>query len=361
LWESWQKYFGFFVSLKISNTPPDEEYRENEMVGERVITGSPRSDGNACRILLACFDARIALTLNELLAGGCWPVEIAANGAEALKRLTGDDPSGIALLDMALTAPSAVEIAWELGRRPGPRLPWLVMMSANPVAETQRAALECGCDDFLPLPPDAMELRMRLHVAQRARALIGQIERHREELRFQTTHDPLTGMWNREELLRLIFQETDRVQRMKTDLCLLLMDLDGFSQVNHDYGYEAGDRVLTGLANRFRRQLRSYDLMGRCGEDEFLIALPGCRGECAMTLAERIRTTILARPFAVGSEATTLTASFGIAASRGRSPLVVLREAQRALAEARSAGRNCVRFCGPEEAPEAGEPAVQAG
>jgi GGDEF domain-containing protein len=64
-------------------------------------------------------------------------------------------------------------------------------------------------------------------------------------------------------------------------------------------------------------------------------------------LADRIREFILARPFAVDHEATTLNASFGVAISRGRSPLVVLREAERALAEAKLAGKNCVRGRAP--------------
>ena len=87
--------------------------------------------------------------------------------------------------------------------------------------------------------------------------------------------------------------------------------------------------------------------MGRCGEDEFLLALPGCTLENAMLLAGRIRANILGRPFPVDNEATTLTASIGVAVSRGRSPLVVLREAERSLAEAKLSG-NCVRGDAPE-------------
>jgi two-component system, cell cycle response regulator len=332
-----------------------------EEQGRDESTGWTREDPG---VLVGCADPRMALSLKEMLAAWRCRFEAMACGTDALDRLTADDPPAIALLDMDLSAPSAVEIAWDLGRRPQPRRTWLVMMSANPGAETRRAALDCGCDDFLALPPDAMELRMRLHVAQRARSLLLQVQKQRRELDFHTTHDGLTGLWNRESLLSLIFQETDRAQRMKLDLSLLLMDLDGFSQVNRDYGFEAGDRVLAGLANRFRRQLRSYDLMGRCGGDEFLLALPGCRGGCALALAERIRTTILARPFAVGSAATTLTASFGIAASRGRSPLVVLHEAEQALAAAKHAGKNCARFCGPDDpltATPMNAPAMLAG
>ena len=157
-----------------------------------------------------------------------------------------------------------------------------------------------------------------------------------------------TGLWNREALISLIFQETDRVQRMKTPLSLMLLDLDNFSRINHDYGHETGDRILIEVASRFRRQLRSYDLIGRCGEDEFLIALPGCTLENAIQLAGRIRQQILARPFTTDNDATTLTASIGVAVSRGRSPLIVLREAERALAEAKLSGKDCVRGDAPE-------------
>jgi two-component system, cell cycle response regulator len=320
------------------------------MVGDRWSAEATDRSGEGPSLLLGCSDTRAALNLKELLASWRYRVEPVTCGTEALERLQGGNPPGIALLEMDLEAPSGVEIAWELGRRPEPRRTWLVMMSARGGPERMRAILECGCDDFLALPPDAMDLRMRMRVAERARALMDQARKHEADVQFHLTHDGLTGLWNREALLRLIFQETDRVQRMKTDLCLMLIDLDGFSRVNHDYGYEAGDAVLNGLANRFRRQLRSYDLIGRCGEDEFLLGLPGCSDACALALAERIRTTILARPFAVGNEATTLTASFGISTSRGRSPLVVLREAELALDEAKHADKNCVRCWGPGQA-----------
>lgn len=313
------------------------------MIAESALTKPPGLSAEGRRILLAFSDQRIALAIKELLSAWQYHADSVASGSAALECLRGDDPPAIALLDMDLVAPSAVEIAWTLGLRETPPRTWLVFAAATPSLERRRAAIECGCDDFVTLPPDAMELRMRLRVAERAKSLMDRAQKHEADVRFHATHDALTGLWNREALLSLIFQETDRVQRMKTDLSLMLIDLDGFSRVNLDNGYEAGDSVLIALANRFRRQLRSYDLVGRCGEDEFLLALPGCGRDCAVALAERIRASILARPFTVGNQATTLTASFGIAASRGRSPLVVLREAEHALDEAKQAGRNCVR------------------
>jgi diguanylate cyclase (GGDEF)-like protein len=297
-------------------------------------------------VLLGCSNSATAAALADLLESWCYRVEIAENGADALAAMQAADPPSIAFLDMDLASPSGIEIARGLRDRQhqqNQRRTWTVLLSGGSDKDRLRTALDSGCDDFLLSPPDPADLRIRIRIAERLLALTGQLQKQSAELRYHSTHDGLTGLWNREALLSLIFQETDRVQRMKTGLCLMLLDLDDFSRLNHDYGYEAGDRILTELASRFRRQLRSYDLIGRCGEDEFLLALPGCTLEEAHVLASRVRQTILARPFAVGEEATTLTASFGLAVSRGRSPLVVLREAERALAEAKLSGKNCIR------------------
>jgi two-component system cell cycle response regulator len=290
--------------------------------------------------------------LAAILESWHYQIEVARNGTDVLGRIDSVNPPSIALLDMDLTSPNAVEVVWEVRRRQEQRRTWNILLSDRPGKDRLRAALQCGADDYFVCTAgatdfDCNELKVRIRVAERVLALTNRVQKQSAELRYHVTHDGLTGLWNREALLSLIFQETDRVQRMKTPLSLMLLDLDDFSRINQDYGYETGDRVLIELANRFRRQLRSYDLIGRCGEDEFLLALPGCDLENAVLLADRIRESILARPFPVDREATTLNASFGVAISRGRSPLVVLREAERALAEAKLAGKNCVRGRAP--------------
>src|SRR5690242_2924655 len=143
--------------------------------------------------------------------------------------------------------------------------------------------------------------------------------------------DKLTGLWTRDALLSQLFPETDRAQRMGTSLAFLLLDLDGFSQINAQHGRDAGDTVLQELGTRFRRFMRSYDLLGRVGGDRFLMVLPGCNSEHAQSLATRVRTVMLRRGFSANGQMITVSASLGIAQSRGRSPLVVLREAEQAL------------------------------
>ncbi|MFY9747026.1 MAG: diguanylate cyclase [Acidobacteriaceae bacterium] len=290
--------------------------------------------------------------LAAILESWHYQIEVARNGSDALGRIDSANPPSIALLDMDLASPNAVEVVWEVRRRQEQRRTWNILLSIHPGKDRLRAALQCGADDYFVFTTgasdlDSNELKVRIRVAERVLALTSRVQKQSAELRYHVTHDGLTGLWNREALLSLIFQETDRVQRMKTSLSLMLLDLDNFSRINHNYGYETGDRILIELANRFRRQLRSYDLIGRCGEDEFLLALPGCDLENAVLLGDRIRESILARPYTADDEATTLNASIGVAVSRGRSPLVVLREAERALAEAKLAGKNCVRGRAP--------------
>lgn len=299
-------------------------------------------------VLIGCPQSEMTDYLTTILESWHYQIETVASGTAALERLVSAAPPAIALLDMDLPGANGAEVVAEARRRQDRRRSWVILFSEQAGQERVRVALGSGCDDFLKLPADVSDLKVRIRVAERVLALSGQVQKQSAELRYQTTHDGLTGLWNREALLSLLFQETDRVQRMKTPLSLLLLDLDDFSRWNHDHGYEAGDRVLGELANRFRRQLRSYDLIGRCGEDEFLLALPGCTRENALALADRIREAILTRPFVAHNEAASLTASFGVAVSRGRSPLVVLREAERALAMAKLAGKNCVRDYAPE-------------
>lgn len=306
------------------------------------------------RVLLATADRESRLRFSEVLARLRYRCEPVQESAEALKALLSPDPPEIALLDERLPGASGLELAAEVKRRAGGSQTWIMLLSGSADAATVAEAADAGVDDLLLCPCggdagpiDELELRLRLNVASRVQELARQLRAQTQAVDFHASHDGLTGLWNRESLLSLLFPETDRVQRMGTPLAFLLLDLDGFARVNSEFGYEAGDGILQELARRLRRYMRSYDLLGRFGEDEFLLALPGCNAYQARHLASRIRTIMLRRPFAAGPDAITLTASIGLAQSRGRSPLVVLREAERALSNAKLEGRNCERESTP--------------
>ena len=298
-------------------------------------------------VLVATAEPGLGLQLAQILEKLVGPVQIVDSAASASVRLLSPEPPEIALLADSLPGQSGLDLAAEVKRRPGRKQTWIILLSAAANLFTIAAAADAGVDDLLLCPGgnavSETELRIRLSVASRMQQLSRQLHEQSEAASFYSSHDRLTGLWNRESLLSLLFPETDRVQRMSTPLAFLLLDIDSFARVNTDYGYEAGDKILKELATRLRRYMRSYDLLGRFGEDEFLLALPGCNSHQARHLAGRIRTIMLRKPFDAGHDFITLTASIGLAQSRGRSPLIVLREAERALAAAKLEGRNCER------------------
>jgi diguanylate cyclase (GGDEF)-like protein len=124
---------------------------------------------------------------------------------------------------------------------------------------------------------------------------------------------------------------------------MILFDIDDFGHWNSRLGSEACDELLRLVVRRANRLLRSYDLIGRPGMDEFLIGLPGCTFSNAVMLAERLRIDVFSSPYHVNGEAIRLSACFGVADSHGRSPMVVLREAEQALQLAKADGPESIR------------------
>lgn len=294
-------------------------------------------------ILLADADSASASSLNALLSSWNYHVEVLADGAAAFRRLNGANPPTLAIVNYELPSMMGFEVIAETRRRSRRQATWLMLMSGAADLEKIEMAHKSGVDDFLLKPINETDLLVRLRTAERIRHLYHELQGQMDAVRFHASHDGLTGLFNREAVTRLLFQETDRAQRMRTPLTLMLVDLDRFSEINSEFGYKTGDDVLREFGQRVRRYLRSYDVLGRCGEDEFLVGLPGCKIDQAVIMAERLQNTALARPYHIHRDVLNVTASIGLATSRGRSPLIVLREAERSLGNAKLAGRNCVR------------------
>jgi diguanylate cyclase (GGDEF)-like protein len=216
---------------------------------------------------------------------------------------------------------------------------------------TDRLAEEV-IDDLLPRAAEPAFLRLRLEAVLRNHGKSRELELLREAAALNSQMDRLTGIYNRETMLSMLFRETDRVQRMKSPLCVILFDIDDFGHWNLRLGSETCDELLCQVAARTTRLLRSYDLLGRAGNDEFLMALPGCTTVNAVLMAERIRMDVFSAPFRVNGDAIRLSACFGIANSLGRSPVVVLREAEQALLVAKAIGPESIQCAGdfPEPA-----------
>jgi len=163
-------------------------------------------------------------------------------------------------------------------------------------------------------------------------------------------YDALTELYNRRAFLELAEREVARAARLAAPTAALMIDLDNFKRVNDVHGHRAGDRVLADFSLRLRAAVRTADVPGRYGGEEFCVLLPGASLQAAAEAAERIRAAVAAPPLGALAEATTV--SVGVAAAP-HSDLGIdelLAAADAALYRAKRGGRNRVAVQGPHAA-----------
>lgn len=159
------------------------------------------------------------------------------------------------------------------------------------------------------------------------------------------TIDPLCGIPNRQTLLARLDEELARAARYKRPLSVVLVDIDHFKRLNDSHGHDAGDRVLHELAQLFSGSLRSVDIVGRYGGEEFLLILPETDADAAAAIAEKLRWTVGSREVVLADgERASVTLSAGVAGGPGELLKldVLVRDADAALYSAKALGRNQV-------------------
>lgn len=168
------------------------------------------------------------------------------------------------------------------------------------------------------------------------------------ELRTRATRDGLTGLLNREELLRQVEQRWRAHRRRASHGVVVMADLDDFKRVNDGHGHPIGDFALQTFAAACREALGPADLAGRVGGDEFVVYLEQATQDEARALAEQVGAALRAGALPDGGSMPTV--SFGLAeAGRGDSPTDVIERADRALYAAKRAGRDRVVVAGEDD------------
>ena len=162
-----------------------------------------------------------------------------------------------------------------------------------------------------------------------------------ELLRLAAT-DPLTGAFNRREFTTLADQESNRANRYNRPLSIMMLDLDHFKKLNDTYGHAAGDKALQRFTTLCCNALRTVDIFGRWGGEEFVTLLPETDIEGAVVIAERLRKIVSQNILVHNNEKITFTTSIGIAQYRSGELTVEgpLSRADSAVYDAKKAGRN---------------------
>jgi diguanylate cyclase (GGDEF)-like protein len=297
-------------------------------------------------ILLASSDPALLAAVEPILLAAGNRVEVVLSAQAALGSITAVHPPALALLDARLPGMPISELLAAVRAPAGVEHFPMVLIADTVSQEWIDRLAEGAVDDLILRSAEPVYWQLRLDLALRNDRLAHELDSLRDASIRNAQLDRLTGVYNRETMLAMLFRETDRVQRMNGDMSLVLFDIDDFGHWNSRLGVDACDELLCQVANRTGTLLRSYDLLSRPGMDEFLIALPACSPANAMMLTERLRVEVFASPFRVAGESIRLSACFGISISRGRSPVVVLREAEKALEWAKAGGPEAIQCFG---------------
>lgn len=164
------------------------------------------------------------------------------------------------------------------------------------------------------------------------------------ELRYLATNDPLTGAYNSRHFEELSQREMDRARRYQRPLSVLRLDIDHFKRINLQWGHRAGDQVLKEVVRHCRDILRSPDILGRLGGEEFGITLPETARKEALAVAERLRRALARLKVPWQGNNIGVTVSIGVVecADQDQDIQDCLRRAAMALQQAKETGRDRV-------------------
>lgn len=175
--------------------------------------------------------------------------------------------------------------------------------------------------------------------------LVFELDKTRQQLAVQTTHDDVSGVYNRRHFMTLVEREWDRARRYNMAAALLLIDVDHFKRVNDTHGYLCGDELLREIGRVVEALLRQADVVARFGDGEFIVFLPHTDPLGALDVAERIREQVQALNLVSNGVQVNTTVSIGVAPMRAELPSLdwMIHEADTAMSAAKAIGCNCVR------------------
>jgi two-component system cell cycle response regulator len=295
------------------------------------------------RVLIAEDDFSLRKIVQRLLTKWGYEVEAVCDGEEAWQSLQRPDAPSMVLLDWMMPGMDGVDICRRLRQTKRDIRPYVILLTGKDDKSDLIKGISAGADDYVTKPFDPDELRVRILSGQRVLALQVESLTIMEALRKQASHDYLTGLPNRATIMGMLRREFARGPRSGRDVSVVMADVDHFKSINDGFGHHVGDAVLTEVAKRMAVEMRSYEIIGRYGGEEFMAVLSDCDTEGAFAVAERLRLSVEAKPFESSSRCVPMTMSFGVASTAempSATQETLVQFADAAMYRAKKAGRN---------------------
>ncbi len=296
-------------------------------------------------ILIAEDDRSVRMLLTTVLEDHGHEVIETSNGRDAWEILKSQEGPSLAILDWIMPQMDGLEVISRLRSLDSKRPVYLILLTAKTKKSELIAGLEAGADDYLSKPFDVGELQARVKVGCRMIEMQNALIKSKEELEYQASHDPLTGLLNRRAVMDYLNKELIRCGRHNDSLAVAMCDIDHFKQVNDKYGHQTGDDALICFSKYLTENLRRYDTIGRMGGEEFLIITPLKEGTDYRELYNRLCANISETPFSTRSGDLKITVSMGVVATSAELSLdTLLGKSDDALYQAKAEGRNRVCY-----------------
>jgi two-component system cell cycle response regulator len=271
-----------------------------------------------------------------------WETLEAATAAQALACCRAQRPD-VVLLDAELCRPDDVQALSAIKGDVDLFTTAVVVLARDVELDQALEWIRLGAHDFLRDDAAPGELVARVESGRRTKELqdltVSRMS-HLEDLIFV---DALTGLYNRRFLERQLAAMISSARRHDRSLAVAMLDLDHFKAINDTRGHQAGDHVLEGASQRLSSRVRTEDVLGRWGGEEFLVLLPDLDGVDAEAAAEAFRQELASEPIRVDGDELPVTVSVGWAAWEGESAAELVARADAALYAAKRSGRNCTR------------------
>ncbi len=336
--------------------------------------------------VLAIDDSEVTLVFLETCLKGIYNIITVNRAKKALEII--DESFDVILLDLMMPEMSGVEFIKILRQEKKLRHIPIIVLTAKYNTEDDIASLfEMGVNDYLTKPFFTAELiaRIKTHAKIRilTRAILKKnrslkskniklrkvisreeqlnqkildrtmelknakekVETLNKDLEYSATHDALTSIYNRFAVLSFLENDMMRLKRVKSDLMLMMFDIDFFKKVNDTYGHLIGDVILRDLCALIKKHIREIDIFGRYGGEEFLLILPHTTDFDGQKFSERIRKTVEEHVFYTEKLALNITISIGLTSYRDGDTIdTIIERADSQLYLSKESGRNCIHF-----------------